>query len=162
MNITNYRPLNKYGLLVFKHKSQPNLLAQRTFKNNDRVLVTDESDGSKVVRDEKFSTFDLSEWTPLSQEEWDEVVKNRSYNVLAGVPMVNGQVHRTRLKAAILEIQRQILRSWADVSTEGLGGASVRCVFCGNEESDYLYVYENFKHKPKCALKLIREVLLSI
>ena len=65
--------LNKRGKLVFKHKTNPNLFAERVYEWVDRIIVLDETKDRKVTKDTKYSTFDLSDWEPMTQDEYDSV-----------------------------------------------------------------------------------------
>lgn len=62
--------LNENGKLVFKHKTNPSLFAERTYDWVDRIIVIDETRGRMVVQDTKFSTFDLSDWKPMTRKEY--------------------------------------------------------------------------------------------
>ncbi len=70
--------LDEFGRLVFKHKTNPNLFAERSYDWVDRIIVIDETEGRRIIQDTKFSTFDLSDWKPMTQEEYDSI--ERKYN----------------------------------------------------------------------------------
>ena len=65
--------LNEYGLAVWKNKKNKNLFAQRSYNWVDRIIVLDESQGQRIIEDTRFSTFDFSEWIPMTLEEYGRV-----------------------------------------------------------------------------------------
>lgn len=66
--------LNSDGLAIWKHKQLLMVFAQRTSRWRDRILVLDESDGHRIViLDAPFSTFDLSDWEPMTPYEYARV-----------------------------------------------------------------------------------------
>ncbi len=62
--------LDEYGKLVFKHKTNPNLFAERPYWWVDRIIVLDETKGRRVIQDTQYSKFDLSDWEPMTKEEY--------------------------------------------------------------------------------------------
>jgi hypothetical protein len=71
-----YNELNEYGLLVFKHKTNKRLFLQRSYRWVDRLTLIDETEGRQIIDEFKFSTFDLSAWSPLTKDEYDNVKSN--------------------------------------------------------------------------------------
>lgn len=65
--------LDEYGRLVFKHKTNPNLFAERPYYWVDRITVLDETEGRRVIQDTKYSTFDLTDWEPMTLDEYRSV-----------------------------------------------------------------------------------------
>ncbi len=66
--------LNKYGLAVWKHKDNKNLFVQRSYNWCDKVIVLDESGEERLVIDgTQYSTFDFSDWIPVTAEEYKKV-----------------------------------------------------------------------------------------
>lgn len=65
--------LNEFGMAVWRHKQNKTLFAERSYRWCDRVIVLDESKGRLVVDDTQFSTFDFSEWIPMTVEEYKRV-----------------------------------------------------------------------------------------
>ena len=62
--------LSNLGHAVWKHKTNKDLFVCRSYDWVDRVLVIDESIDRRVVSDEAFTTFDFTEWTPVTPEEF--------------------------------------------------------------------------------------------
>ena len=68
--------LDEHGLLVFKHKTNKRLFLQRSYHWVDRLMLLDESIGRQCIMDFKFSTFDFSAWTSITQDEFKKVKSN--------------------------------------------------------------------------------------
>lgn len=68
--------LDEYGMAVWKHKTNKNLFVQRSYSWCDRVIVLDETTNRSIVDDTKFSTFDFTDWTPMTKEEYLSVKSN--------------------------------------------------------------------------------------
>ncbi len=68
--------LNDFGRAVWKHKINKNLFACRSYDWVDRILTIDESIDRTVVSDDKFSTFDFTNWEPMTVAEHN-LVKRR-------------------------------------------------------------------------------------
>lgn len=66
--------LNEYGLAVWRHKHNKTLFVQRTYYWQDRVIVLDEANGRRrIIDDTQFSTFDFSDWIPVTKDEFKKV-----------------------------------------------------------------------------------------
>ena len=76
MNHQSTIRLDQFGQAVWKHKNNRSLFAERSYDWVDRVIVLDETEGRKVVDDVKFSTFDFTDWTPMTVEEYQRVDQN--------------------------------------------------------------------------------------
>ena len=57
--------LNEFGKRTWKHKVN-NWTADRSYYWCDRIIVIDEGNNRRVIDDVLYSTFDLTEWEPLS------------------------------------------------------------------------------------------------
>jgi hypothetical protein len=68
--------LNEHGLLVWKHKTNQNLFLQRSYHWVDRITMLDETEGRKIVYDQKFSTFDFTDWELMTMTEFVSVKSN--------------------------------------------------------------------------------------
>lgn len=64
--------LNKYGMAVWRHKDNKNLFVERSYNWCDRVTVLNEID-RRVINDTEFSTFDFTDWIPVTVEEFKKV-----------------------------------------------------------------------------------------
>ena len=62
--------LNEWGLAVWQHKENKNLFVSRAYNWCDRVIVLDETEGRRVINDTQFSTFDFTDWIPVTVEEF--------------------------------------------------------------------------------------------
>lgn len=70
--------LNEYGMAVWRHKENKNLFVERHYRWCDRVIVLDESNGSRRITDDtEFSTFNFTDWIPVTVEEYKKV---KQYN----------------------------------------------------------------------------------
>lgn len=71
--------LNEHGLAIWQCKSNPYLFADRAYRWVDRILITDESCGNRTVSDAscKFSTFDFTDWEPMTKEIHDKGVEDK-------------------------------------------------------------------------------------
>ena len=70
--------LNVYGKLAFQNKKNSFLYAERSYRNIDRIIFIDETNGySENGGEGKFSEFNQEEWTPITQQEYDMI--KRSY-----------------------------------------------------------------------------------
>lgn len=67
--------LNEFGMAVWRHKTDKNLFAERSYNWCDVVTVIDETDGRQVVGVDKFSTFNFNDWIPVTVEEFERVVR---------------------------------------------------------------------------------------
>lgn len=66
--------LDQFGMAVWKHKTNKNLFVERSYEWCDRVVVLDETDGSRrIVDDAKFTTFDFTDWIPVTESEFKKV-----------------------------------------------------------------------------------------
>ena len=66
--------LNEYGMAVWRHKTNKSLFVERSYNWCDRVIVLNESEGHRtVIDDTKFSTYDFSDWSPVTVEEFKKV-----------------------------------------------------------------------------------------
>ncbi len=68
--------VNEHGRLVFRNKTNNDLFAHKPYRWVDRIIVIDEASNRKLVLDTKYSTFDLTDWEPISKEDYDKVVCN--------------------------------------------------------------------------------------
>lgn len=68
--------LNEFGLLVFKHKTNKRLFLVKSYIWVDRITLIDETEGRQHIMSFTYSTFDLSEWTPMTVKEYSKVVSN--------------------------------------------------------------------------------------
>lgn len=64
--------LNEHGLLIFKHSSNKNIMLFRSYKWVDRILLINKKT-NEYIMGFKYSTFDLTEWTPITKEEYDKL-----------------------------------------------------------------------------------------
>jgi len=84
--------LNEYGTAVWRHKEDKNLFIERPYNWCDRIIMLDETESRKVVQDTKFTTFDFTDWIPVTVEEYKKVKQfnkdiydnGRSGEVIAG------------------------------------------------------------------------------
>jgi len=65
--------LDEFGLAVWRHKDNKTLFAERNYRWCDRIIVLDESVNRRMADDTQFSTFDFSEWIPVTAEEFNRV-----------------------------------------------------------------------------------------
>jgi hypothetical protein len=65
--------LNEYGDAVWRHRTNKNLFVERSYRWVDRVIVLDETETRRVIEDTEFSTFDFSDWIPVTVEEMKKV-----------------------------------------------------------------------------------------
>ena len=82
-----------FGRIIFYHRTDKNLFAHRAYHWCDRIIVNHESDegGRRVISDNKFSTFDLSDWH-IMDKELDKLVKNNYseiYDIWVNIPIPN-------------------------------------------------------------------------
>jgi hypothetical protein len=70
--------LNEWGMLVFKHKTNKNLFMQKSYRWQDVAHMIDESKGRLIIDSFTFSTYDLTNWEPMTPEEYDSVISNYS------------------------------------------------------------------------------------
>lgn len=68
--------LNEHGLAVWKHKENKNLFVQRSYEWCDQVTVIDETVTRSVVDSTEYSTFDFTDWIPVTVEEYHRVKSN--------------------------------------------------------------------------------------
>lgn len=68
--------LDKYGLLVYKHKTNKRLFLQRTYYWVDRIHLIDETEGRQIIDEYKWSTYDTSAWELMTYDEYKQV-KNK-------------------------------------------------------------------------------------
>ena len=68
--------LNTFGLRVWKHKINKRLFLQQSYRWVDLLDLLDETEGRKVVDSYKASTYDYSDWIPMSLEEYSKVKYN--------------------------------------------------------------------------------------
>jgi hypothetical protein len=68
--------LNEYGMAVWRQKTDKNLFVERSYEWCDRVIVLNEAEGRRVINDTEFSTFDFSDWIPVTVEEFKKVKRN--------------------------------------------------------------------------------------
>mgnify|MGYP001436906370 CR=1 FL=1 len=68
--------LNEYGDAVWRHKSDKNLFVERSYEWCDRVIVLNETEGRRVVDDTAYSTFDFTDWIPVTKSEMAKVKAN--------------------------------------------------------------------------------------
>ena len=60
-----------------RHNTDKELFVERCYEWCDRVVVLREHDGRReLVDDTAFSTFDFSDWTPVTVEEFSKVKNN--------------------------------------------------------------------------------------
>ena len=74
--------LNEYGMAVWRHKTNKNLFVERSYSWCDVVTTLDETEGRRVMDVGKFSTFDFTDWIPVTVEEFKKVKMkfNEIYN----------------------------------------------------------------------------------
>lgn len=66
--------LNDYGFAIWRHKYSKTTFVERHYDWLDRVIVIDELDGARqVVDDTQFSTFNFSDWIPVTVEEHKKI-----------------------------------------------------------------------------------------
>jgi hypothetical protein len=65
--------LNEWGLAVWRHKENKNLFVERAYNWCDRVIVLDETKTRRVINDAQFSTFNFTDWIPVTVEEFKKV-----------------------------------------------------------------------------------------
>jgi hypothetical protein len=77
--------LNEFGMAVWRHKTKKYLFAERSYSWCDRIVLIDESDLThrRIVDDTKFSTFDFTDWVPMTTEEYAKV-KSYYYEAYKG------------------------------------------------------------------------------
>jgi hypothetical protein len=68
--------LNEDGKLVYKHKTNKRLFLERAYRWVDRMILLDETEGRQVIDTYRYSTYDLSAWTPVTKKEYDSVKSN--------------------------------------------------------------------------------------
>jgi len=68
--------LNEFGLAIWRHKTNPNLFVERSYRWCDRVVIIDETVSRRIIEDTRFSNFDFSEWLPIKTEEFQKVKNN--------------------------------------------------------------------------------------
>ena len=68
--------LNEYGMAVWFHKENKNLFVERAYKWCDRIIMIDETTSRQVVDDTQFSTFDFTDWIPVTVEQFKTVKSN--------------------------------------------------------------------------------------
>jgi hypothetical protein len=62
--------LDEYGFAIWRHRYSKTLFVERRYHYCDRVLVIEEIDNYRhVVDDTKFSTFNFSDWIPVTVVE---------------------------------------------------------------------------------------------
>lgn len=71
--MSNLIKLDENGMAVWRHKTNQNLFVERTYEWCNRVIILDESEEREVIDDLEFSTFDFSDWTPMTVEEYQRV-----------------------------------------------------------------------------------------
>jgi len=62
--------LNEFGLRIWSHKTKPHVVT-REYEWCNVVIVTDESEGRRVIEVTEFSTFDFTDWIEWDQEKYD-------------------------------------------------------------------------------------------
>ena len=66
--------LNGFGLAMWRHKDDKTKFVVREFDWRDRVLVLEEVDEDRtVVVAQRFSTFNFSNWIPVSVDEFKKI-----------------------------------------------------------------------------------------
>jgi hypothetical protein len=69
--------LNELGQSVWCHKTDKTLFVERSYNWCDRVIVLEETEGRrKIVDDAKFTTFDFTNWVPMTQKQFDSIKSN--------------------------------------------------------------------------------------
>lgn len=68
--------LNENGLAVWFHKDHKTLFVERSYKWCDRVIMIDETASRRIVDDTEFSTFDFTDWIPMTVEQFKKVKSN--------------------------------------------------------------------------------------
>jgi hypothetical protein len=68
--------LNEFGRAVWRHKENKNLFVSREYNWCDRVIVLDETESRRIIDDVPFSTFDFTNWIPITAEEFKKVKHN--------------------------------------------------------------------------------------
>jgi hypothetical protein len=68
--------LNDNGMSVWCHNTNKNLFAERSYEWVDRLIIIDETENRSLVDDVQFSTFDFSEWTPMTLDQYLKVERN--------------------------------------------------------------------------------------
>lgn len=67
-------PLDEFGQAIWLHKHNKNLFIERPYYWCDRIILIDETgDGRRVINETQFSTFDFSDWTPMTVEQFKKV-----------------------------------------------------------------------------------------
>lgn len=67
--------LNENGMAVWLHKENKNLFVERAYKWCDRVIMIDETDSREIVDDTPCSTFDFTDWIPMTVEQFSKIKK---------------------------------------------------------------------------------------
>ena len=68
--------LNDLGERVWRHKVSKNLFAQASYDWVDSIVVLQEiGNHRQIIEIHPLTRFDLTYWVPLTQEEYDSVVR---------------------------------------------------------------------------------------
>lgn len=68
--------LNEYGQAIWRHRTNKLLFAERSYRWCDRIVTIDETEDRRIVADNQFSSFDLSDWIPVTMEEFAKIKNN--------------------------------------------------------------------------------------
>lgn len=68
--------LDEFGLAVWRHRTNKVLFVMCSYEWCDRVIVLDETKGCRVIDDTRFTTFDFTDWIPMTKEEYARVKSN--------------------------------------------------------------------------------------
>ena len=68
--------LNEHGLRAWKHKTNKNWFAYAPYSWCDYLSTLDESKGRLVTSNGQYSTFDFTDWIPVTIEEYSKVKRN--------------------------------------------------------------------------------------
>jgi hypothetical protein len=69
----NPAELNEFGLLLFKHKTNKRLFLVKSYRWVDQLTLLDETESRQIIDTYKFSTYNLSAWSPVTKEEYAKV-----------------------------------------------------------------------------------------
>ena len=70
--------LNGNGMMVWKHRRDKTLFAQKSYSWVDRILLIEEGETRKVVGDMKAAEFDYRDWELMTVDEYAKVKRRFS------------------------------------------------------------------------------------
>lgn len=65
--------LDEFGLQVWKHKTNKRLFLHQSYKWVDNLTLLDETEDRQLIDNYKASTYDFSNWIPMTKEEFSKV-----------------------------------------------------------------------------------------